>query len=144
MNISLNEVNLSQPTASKKMLHHQDSFTNSDTSSEPGSSSSGSSSHGDIDDQSSGVSSMAACDETSMMVPDSDLSSALSDRLSTVSSMCLMMDVDDGSSNASTATYDELSHHELEMSSEDSAVKSGPDPLASTAGPPVFSATAVV
>ena len=97
----------------KKILRHQDSFTSSsDTLSEQGSSSS--SSHGDTDDQSSGISSMAACDE-SFMTLDSDLSSTISDRLSTVSSVCLMMDVDDVSSNASTSTYDGMSHNELNV-----------------------------
>lgn len=123
---------------SKKVaLQHQHSFTNSDTSSEP-------CSHDDIDDQSSGVSSMAACDDATMMAADSD-------RLSTTSSVCLIMDeADDGSSNASTATDDGLNHHELEMSSDDSPVK-GPSSssvvlasLTPGTGTAVFSATAMV
>ena len=90
-----------------KSLQHQDSFANSDTCSEIGSING---SHDELtDDQSSGVGSMTNCDEANL-----EISSALSDR--SVSSGCLLMDVDDGSSNASTATNDGLNHHEIELS----------------------------
>ena len=100
----------------RKVLSHQDSFTNLSTNSESSvcSSDTGNTvrtNHEEIEDHSSGVSSMTNCDDSSsLLTPDSDL--AMSDHLSTVSSS--IIDVDDGSSNASSV-YDTLTHHDMEM-----------------------------
>ncbi|KAH9405961.1 Protein Family fam60a [Tyrophagus putrescentiae] len=168
--ISQAEEHLLALNSKKTTLQHQDSFPSSDSSSERGGNSS--SHETDTDDPSSGVSSMAACDETSMLVPDTDhpnhqlnhhhleqlATMALADRhhLSTVSKVCALMmehveddDEDGGSSSSSTAsttTDDGLNHHEMEMEAFSEEASSSPVKASSSEAVVVLStmATAVV
>lgn len=104
---------ISDQCKQRKVLSHQDSCLSATSDCSVSSIETRQLATGDeLDDRSSGISSLAACDESSnLLTPDSDL--AMSDHLSTVSSS--MIDVDDGSSNASSVTYDSLNHHEIEL-----------------------------